>query len=422
MTNADGAPEPDGHPADPRTRRASAPSRRRRRAGLWGVLLVTVLALLATGQLLRPVPTPRLAMTAAGSYLFPPGAPLPWPSQGQSAMTVVGVGAVGTSGAQEPAPIAGLAKVMTAYQVLQDRPLKSGEQGPSITVDQKAVDDEKLAQAAGESAAPVTPGQQLSEYQALQLLLLPSANNIARLLARWDAGSETDFITRMRTTATRLHMNATTYTDSSGLDPITRSTARDQLRLAVAAMGEPVFRGIVRQPNAQVAGASVHNNNDLLVSQNGVVGIRTGSGTAAGGCLMWAATQQVAGAERLILGVVLGQRTPPVLTTVQQVSGRLISAVQGSLETLTLVHRGEVTGYVDNGLGKRVTVVAARDLTVTGWPGLKVRLRLRPGRIPGKAPAGTEVGAVSSGRTSVPVVLQKQLNQPTIEERLLRIG
>ena len=107
---------------------------------------------------------------------------------------------------------------------------------------------------------PVAAGEQLTERQALQALLLPSANNIAAVLARWDAGSEDRFVARMNATARSLGMTHTRYTDPSGYDDATVSTAADQVRIVDRAMRLPVFARIVATPSATlpVAG-TVHN-------------------------------------------------------------------------------------------------------------------------------------------------------------------
>jgi hypothetical protein len=54
---------------------------------------------------------------------------------------------------------------------------------------------------AGDSLVPVAAGEMLTERQALEALLLPSADNMARILARWDAGSQVAFVARMRVPA-----------------------------------------------------------------------------------------------------------------------------------------------------------------------------------------------------------------------------
>ena len=153
----------------------------------------------------------------------------------------------------------------------------------------------------------IAAGEQLTERQALQALLLPSANNIAAVLARWDAGSENRFVARMNATAQSLGMTNTRYTDPSGYDDSTVSTAADQVRIVDRAMRLPVFASIVATPSAvlPVAG-TVHNTNTLL-GHNGFVGVKTGSTDAAGSCFAFRAIRRIDGKPTAITGVVLGQ-------------------------------------------------------------------------------------------------------------------
>jgi D-alanyl-D-alanine carboxypeptidase (penicillin-binding protein 5/6) len=109
----------------------------------------------------------------------------------------------------------------------------------------------------------------------------------------------------MNAEARALGMNHTTYTDPSGFDPGTVSTAADQLRVFRRAMRFPVFRQIVSMAGATlpVAGA-VTNFNPLLAE--GYAG-KTGSDSAAGGCLAFF-THITFGERRLTaVGVVMGQ-------------------------------------------------------------------------------------------------------------------
>lgn len=166
---------------------------------------------------------------------------------------------------------------MTAYVVLKEHPLTGKEQGEKITVDQQAEDESKLDD---ESTAPISKGQQFTEKQLLQLLMIPSGNNAARLFARWDS-SETEFVAKMNAAAKDLGMTGTTYTDPSGLKKTTVSTAVDQLKLARAVMQNEVLREIVDTPQIQIEGVdgTIYNNNSILL-QPGVSGIKTGSSTA----------------------------------------------------------------------------------------------------------------------------------------------
>jgi serine-type D-Ala-D-Ala carboxypeptidase (penicillin-binding protein 5/6) len=196
---------------------------------------------------------------------------------------------------------------MTAYLVLRDHPLRPGQDGPTITLTDADVADTDRRRGQQESVVSIAAGEQLTERQALQALLLPSANNIAAVLARWAAGSADRFVTRMNATARSLGMTHTRYTDPSGYDDATVSTAADQVRLVDRAMRLSVFASIVATPSATlpVAGA-VHNTNTLL-GHDGFVGVKTGSTAAAGGCFAFRAIRWIDGKPTTITGVVLGQ-------------------------------------------------------------------------------------------------------------------
>ena len=229
-----------------------------------------------------------------------------WPAYGQAAVQI-GQSQVQAGPNQLPTPIASVAKVMTAYLVLRDHPLQRGESGPTITLTEADVADTERRRGQDESLAAIAAGEQLSELQALQALLLPSANNIAAVLARWDAGSEARFVARMNATARSLGMTHTRYTDPSGYDEGTVSTAVDQVRIVVKAMRLPVFAGIVATPSATLPVAGTVNNTNTLLGHDGFVGVKTGSDHAAGGCFAFRAIRSIHGKPTTITGVVLGQ-------------------------------------------------------------------------------------------------------------------
>lgn len=116
---------------------------------------------------------------------------LAWPREGEAAVAVEGVGSLGASGSGAPVPIASLAKVITAYLVLRDHPLEPGEEGFEIEISQADVEETQQRLALNQSVVAVEAGEVLSERQALVALLLPSANNIAALLAVHEAASRT---------------------------------------------------------------------------------------------------------------------------------------------------------------------------------------------------------------------------------------
>ncbi|WP_199565576.1 D-alanyl-D-alanine carboxypeptidase family protein [Spongiactinospora rosea] len=232
--------------------------------------------------------------------------PLPWPSRGQAAVEVTGrVHSLSVYGDQRPVPIASVTKVMTALVILREHPLGRNAAGPSIQVDRQAAIESGNRD---ESTVPLRAGQSFTERELLELTLIPSGNNAARLLARWDAGSEEEFVRKMNATAAKLGMKNTTYTGASGYEATTVSTAADQLKLARKAMKNPVLREIVATRRINVPGVEgeIVNGNRLL-AMPGVIGLKTGTSTPAGGALLWAARPASGDRGRLILGVVLRQ-------------------------------------------------------------------------------------------------------------------
>src|SRR5207244_4989309 len=158
-----------------------------------------------------------------------------------------------------------------------------------ITLTDADVADTDRRAGQDESVVPVAAGEQLTELQALQALLLPSANNIAAVLARWDAGSTGQFVARMNATARSLGMTDTHYTDPSGYDDATVSTAADQVRIVDRAMRLPVFASIVATPSVTLPVAGTVHNTNRLLGYDGFVGVKTGSDDAAGGCFAFRA-------------------------------------------------------------------------------------------------------------------------------------
>ena len=230
-----------------------------------------------------------------------------WPGQGQTAFIKTGQSRVQAGPNQHPAAIASVAKVMTAYLVLRDHPLGPGQDGPTITLTAADVADTERRRGQQESVVSIAAGEQLTERQALQALLLPSANNIAAVLARWDAGSADRFVDRMNDTARLLGMTHTRYTDPSGYDDATVSTAADQVLIVDRAMRLPVFASIVATPSATLPVAGTVHNTNTLLGHNGFIGVKTGSDDAAGGCFAFQAIRWIDGKQTTITGVVLGQ-------------------------------------------------------------------------------------------------------------------
>ncbi len=340
-----------------------------------GVVLVVAAAYVAVA-LLRALPPPAIASSFVPGRFGGRPPVLAWPRGGEAAIGVERVGLIGTHGSARPTPIASVAKVMTAYVVLGDHRLRSDAGGPSIAVSPADVASYRADLAAGESVVPVRVGERLTERQALEGLLLPSGNNIAELLARWEAGSESAFVARMNASARALRLRHTHYADASGVNARTVSTAGDQARVAMRALEIAAFRQIVALAQVTLPVAGRQYNLNGLLGRDGIVGIKTGSTSRAGGCFVFAARRRITGRTVTVVGAVLDQRPtgaqPSIIAAAFSASTTLLASIPHVLRTREVVHRHATLGWLQDSWGNRVAVVATRPASLLGWSGLPI--------------------------------------------------
>jgi D-alanyl-D-alanine carboxypeptidase (penicillin-binding protein 5/6) len=262
-----------------------------------------------------------------------------WPACGQAAFVQTGQSQIQTGPNQHAAPIASLAKVMTAYLVLRGHPLQVGQDGRTVTLTDVDVADTDRRAGQDQSVVSISAGEQLTELRALQALLLPSANNVAAVLARWDAGSLDRFVARMNAIARSLGMTHTYHTDPSGYDDATVSTAADQVRLVDRNMRLPVFATIVAAPTATLPVAGTVANTDTLLGQDGFVGVKAGSDAAAGGCFAFRVLRWIDGKWTTITGVVLGQPGQDQVAAALAAADAIVDRISGDRTTPDLGQR-----------------------------------------------------------------------------------
>ncbi|AEJ42431.1 D-alanyl-D-alanine carboxypeptidase family protein [Alicyclobacillus acidocaldarius] len=399
---------------------------------LRGFVIAIVIAIIVIGvpivQLVRPVPQAAADVAAPLPRAIPGEKPvIHWPSQGEAALMADGVGSFGTYGPQVAVPIASVTKVMTAYLVLQKHPLQLGQQGPSITI---TPDDVKVYQqdkALGQSVVKVAAGEQITEYEALEGLLLPSGNNMGTLLAKWCDGSVQAFVREMNATAKRLGMTETHYADPTGYSPASQSDAVDQMKLFALAMQNPVFRQIVGEAQAELPVAGLVYNVDSVVGHGTIIGGKTGSTLEAGGCFVFAARKVIGGREVLIIGAVLGQKGPQPLAEALNAAVAMSQDAQKALRSVPLVFAGQTVGTLSAPWAKPVSLVATEPVQVIGWGGLPVKQSYRADVLDSKKPiaANQVVGQlqiqVGAQTVRVPVAAASSVPAPTLSWRMKRL-
>jgi D-alanyl-D-alanine carboxypeptidase (penicillin-binding protein 5/6) len=255
-----------------------------------------------------------------------------FPDQGESAVGTENFGVIASTPNQTPVPIASVTKIMTAYLVLKAHSLQAGDDGPILTMNALDVSDYQNDLSNGYSILKITQGEQLSEKQLLEGLMLPSGGNIASTLGRWVSGSNDAFVAKMNDTAQSLGMTKTHYADASGVNPATISNAVDQIKIAQAAMENPAFREIVAMPQATLPVAGTVFNVDTMLGKHGIVGIKTGSTTLAGGCFVSATPVVVGDKTHYIIGAVLDQKSGHSLQSALDANAEILDQVRSEFK------------------------------------------------------------------------------------------
>lgn len=190
-------------------------------------------------------------------------------------------------------------KIMTAYLVL-----RLAEAKPEVL--DEVVTFSERADNTGGSSAKIRAGERLTVGELLYGLMLPSGNDASVALAEHfgdrlagetaDADDPLDrFVAAMNRTAKELGMEQTTYKNTHGLTARGhKSTAEDLTKLAYAAIQLPKFRHYIgtRQHGSTLTAASgyqrniVWKNTNQLLGIKGFQGVKTGTTSAAGACLV----------------------------------------------------------------------------------------------------------------------------------------
>lgn len=381
-----------------------------------------VVLILVVSILLYARPLPALQPTGITPSIPTSNAiNLPWPTYGQAALAIKDFDVLETHGPQTAVPIASITKVITALTVLSKHPVTTGQQGEIITLTDRDVAIYNDYFARDGSVTKVVAGEQITEYQALQALLLPSANNIADTLAIWAFGSMEAYVTSANQMLNQMGLKLSHVADASGFSPQSVSTATELVAIGEAALSNDVLAEIVNQPEANLPVAGNIQNVNWLLGSDGVVGIKTGNTDEAGGCFLFAANHLVAGQSIKFVGAVLGA---PTLNVAINDSRTIIRAVDSGFEEANLVKAGTIVGTYNTPWGKKTSVVTKNDIPLLIWKGQKPKLNTKLDDTGANSSTGKVVGSVSvtvgKKAASSPAVLQQSIPGPSWLWRIFR--
>lgn len=394
----------------------------------WVLLVIAVLAY-AGYCLFRPLAPIIITRDNASLASKQTKVSLPWPAGTESAIGSVSGGILATSAPDQSAsPTASIAKLITALTVLQQFPLAIDQEGPIITLTKADVQIYNKYYAEDGSLVKVQAGEQISKHQALEAMLLPSANNMADSLAIWAFGSLAQYRVAGQNEVNTLGLtNTTVGVDASGFDPSTTSTPSDLIKLGQAVLANPLLKQIVGEKSAIVPVAGKINNINYLVGGDGIIGIKTGNSDQAGGCVLFAANYNLDKQNRVtIIGAI--QHDSNVIAAMHDAIPLLNAAKQHFALTKVIQAGQPIASATAPWLGKPVPINAQHDLVLPTWQGQDPPLTTTlkkfsaPNLVePGKhIDAGVKVGQISYGSSAskIALVASRPIPTPSIAWRL----
>ncbi len=292
-----------------------------------------------------------------------PPASVAWPATGSAAVGIPGIPTVAST--STPSEIASITKVVSVLMVLDELPMKVGEQGPSFSFTYADTLDYWRYRSSDQSSLDVPVGGSLTEYQMLQGILLGSANNYIDRLAEELWGSPRGFAEAAERWLNDRGITDVTLKSPSGFSEQNVASPASLIRIGELAMANPVFAEIVATRTAEIPGVGVVTNTNEMLEDPGVVGVKTG--TLEHWNLLTAKDVRVGDTTVRVYTSVLGQDSNDDRIAATRA---LLAGVEADLVAQEpAVPAGTVVGQVRTEWGERVDVVTDADVPLVLWNG-----------------------------------------------------
>lgn len=377
-------------------------------------------------------PLPAIEVTPTAPAIEAPGeeVSVELPDYGSGAVTALGYDAetrlaepdaepvaLVSYGSDDAVPIGSVAKVITALMIVDAKPLDGGD-GETITFtsDDVQIYNETIAE--NGSNAPVSAGLEMTQREALTLLLVPSANNYSESLAIWAYGSYDDFLAESRSWLDDRGLTETTMDDSSGLSPETVSTPEDLLQVGELLVADPDLSEIVALDSATIDGVGTVDGTNALLGQEGIDGIKTGTTGEAGSCLLFSFDHEVDGEPVTMVGVFIGAPDHP---TLNRDLLEMIPSFNDEFSTVDLIEADQPVARLASVWGQSAEVRAAEGLSVRAWGPVEAEGSLRAAdlsTVDRGGAVGTYMMTVNGQQQQVPLISSTTIADPGLGWRL----
>lgn len=273
-----------------------------------------------------------------------------------------------------PQPTASLAKMITVQVVLDKYPLDAGQGGPIITMSNE--DEARYWREVynGGSNARVVAGEQISEYQLIQGIVLASANNMADSLAIWAFGSMEGYFEAAKQWLDKNGLNSTTVAgDASGFNSATTSTPTDLCKIMLLAAKQPVLAEIMSQSEATLPTGDIIYSTNRLLGQDGIFGGKTGYTDEAGRGVMVVARHKINNIDIITSAVSLSNES---YDRAFETASQLNKAVANDVGVYTIDSENSIGHITTKWSGTdTANVSASRNVNTTYWVDQPPRVR-----------------------------------------------
>jgi len=366
---------------------------------------------IALAFLVTPIYTPQFQEVAVERQTIA----FNWPAQGTASVgSFESTNILTSNKGSAPIPSASTIKLLTALVVLEQKPLGPTEQGEAIYFGSQDTERFNETVAKGGAAIAVAQDTTITYREALDAMLMISANNIAEKLAIWGFGSVQAYTETATLYAKKLGLSATVVTDASGLLSTTTTSANDMVLIAKAAIASPTIASIVKQTTVTLVNGTVLQNTNNLLSEKGVIGLKTGFTGEAGYCLVLAKTVRIFGRDKVLFATTFGQ---PNRISAETAASGLISQVELGYENVVVASKNQKVAELVSPWGAVIEIRPKADVTTVKWKGDSVTATVDIASI-SQAKGGDIVGQLKIDGQTFDLVTTASLPRPSIWWRI----
>lgn len=375
-------------------------------------ILIIVVAYITMAFLVQPVYTPEQRDIGVEHEKVA----IQWPSSGSATIgDSLNDSYLASINGSVSVPSASTIKLITALVVLNQFPLPPDSNGEDIYFNADDVRDYNDILAVDGSALYVPDGGHITYRQALDAMLVDSANNIANKLAKWAFGTTDNYLKIANEYIAQIGLRSTKISDASGLSVDTKTSAEDMLKVAKLITDSPTLSTIVKQQSFTfLDGQSVANTNKLL-SDPSVIGFKTGNTNEAGFCLV--AGKEIVDYDQKIkiYAIVFGQ---PSRDEANRVVTNLFKDLESGYQNVKIYSATQAITQFNSPWGQATEASTNEDVVVNRWKGQGISgdMKIEPIR---KGLKGDKVGTIEISGKSYDIVLGEDIPKPNLWWRLV---